>query len=198
MCCKTPGFNASVGGSLFQAQPALSPQDGDVRANKGGLLPHFGLADVEAYRLWEAPISRRPCMALLWDLWPSYWPHSREETGVGRVSFPVLFQKWAGPTKEQGKDNDRGGAQFTQEWNTTSVSQINVLYHVWLFHEGVQLIVVNVVVLFIPVVCGHTAVPPLPLYPAAEPCVSAHLSDWWRVAQSSHSLSLSIRPRGQD
>lgn len=89
-------------------------------------------------------------------------------------------------------------AQFTQEWNPIAVSQITVLYHVWLFHDGAQLIVVNVVVLFIPVVCGHTAVPPLPLHPAAEPCVSAHLSDWWRVAQSSHSLSLSIRPRGQD
>lgn len=113
MCCKVPGVNASVGGSLLQAQPALSPQDGDLRANTGGLLPHFGLAHVEAYRLWEAPVSRRPCMALLWDLWPSHWPHSRGEAGVGRVSFPVLFQKRAGPTKEQGKDNDRGGAQFS-------------------------------------------------------------------------------------
>ena len=45
---------------------------------------------------------------------------------------------------------------------------------------------------------GHTAVPPLPLHPAAEPCVSANVSDWWGVAQSSYSLPLSIRPRGQD
>lgn len=35
-----------------------------------------------------------------------------------------------------------------------------------------------VFLLFISVVGGHAAVPPVPLHSAAEPCVSAHLSDW--------------------
>ncbi len=103
-CCKLTGANAIVGGSLLQAQPALSSQDGDLRANTGWLLPHTGLAHVEAYCLWKATASRRPCMAVLRDLWPSYRPHSGGEAGVGRVSFSVLLQKRAGRTKEQGEN----------------------------------------------------------------------------------------------
>ena len=92
-----------VGGSPCQAWSALSSQDVHLRAYTGWLLSNFGLADVETYCLWKVTASGRTGMALLWDLWPSHWPHSRGEAGVGRVSFTVFFQKWAGPTKEQGK-----------------------------------------------------------------------------------------------
>lgn len=52
--------------------------------------------------------------------------------------------------------------------------------------------------LLLSVVGGHAAVPALSLYPAAEPCVSEGLPDRGGVAQSSHPILLSIRPRDQD
>lgn len=115
-CCKITGFNTIVGGSLLQAQPTLSPQDGDLCANTGWLLPHFALAHVEAYCLWKATTSRRPCVALLRDLWPSHRPHTRGEAGVGWVPFPVLFQKWAGPTKEQGENLTEMEDSYLSNW----------------------------------------------------------------------------------
>lgn len=93
---------STTGRSLHKAQHALPSQNVNLCAYAGWLFPCSELADVATYCLWKASAPRRSCVALLWDIWPSKWPQSRGEVGVGRVSFPVLIEKWAGPTKEQG------------------------------------------------------------------------------------------------
>ena len=58
--------------------------------------------------------------------------------------------------------------------------------------KGNSGIVLSLSLSFFSVIRGHLEVSTLPLHPAAKPRVSAHLSNWGRVAQPPHSLSLSL------